>query len=409
MGSRRLAGWLLAGATFGAGMSAASSSHATSRDGPLEDRLRDGDLDGEDVFAMTTGAVGRATLGLPAARAHAWLSVVGVSQTSHLGDRAYGGFVVLGFPLDRLAAPRISLASRPGRITEGPAGQRSRLGSAHAVSARGTASRDDAPREVETAQVGPADVRTGGASASTIATPAAIVEVEPSLQLTPKLARACVAQALGAAGLGVDDGRLDAVVSRARWSAVLPEVRLRAVQHDDQRLYTDTTTASEDGRLRDSAAAQLSLEARLTWRLDRLVYADDEPAFERMRLERQETRAKIAHRTLEALFRWQRAWFELQSSGREAPTEARAAREEAELALKVVETEAELDVLTGGWFTRVPRGRVDIVLPDARRAPRTQDARATSDVPDAPPHRAEAPTTAARGEAATVKPSAGAF
>lgn len=409
--------WRAAVATLVAVVLGAEPSWATRRDATLEDSLRDGDLDGEDVFAVAAQA--RGNLGLPAARAHAWLSFVGLSRTSHLGSREYGGFVVLGFPLDRLAAPRTSLAPRPMRIADGPAGQRSRLGSAHRSGVRESTPKNATAPTMEAGAVAPVEVRTIGepppavvtpTPAAVTPTPAAVVEVEPSLQVTPKLARACVAQALGAAGLGVDDGRLDAVVSRARWSAVLPEVRLRVVQYDDQRLYTDTTTSSEDGRLRDSAAAQLSLEGRLTWRLDRLVYADDEPAFERMRLDRQEARAKIAHRTLEALFRWQRAWLELQLTAREVRAEARSPREEAELALKVVETEAELDVLTGGWFSRAPRGRVDILVPAARGAPRAPEARTpTRDERDAPPRGAEAPTTAAHGEAPAVERSTDAF
>ena len=42
------------------------------------------------------------------------------------------------------------------------------------------------------------------------------------------LARACVAAAWRAAGLGIDDARLDAILSRARWSAALPEALLES-------------------------------------------------------------------------------------------------------------------------------------------------------------------------------------
>ena len=51
-------------------------------------------------------------------------------------------------------------------------------------------------------------------------------------------------------------------------------------RNEDQRLYTDAT--ADTSRLRDSAGANLALEARLTWRFDRLLYADDEPSFERI-------------------------------------------------------------------------------------------------------------------------------
>jgi hypothetical protein len=166
------------------------------------------------------------------------------------------------------------------------------------------------------------------------------------------------------ASLAPDDARLDAIVSRARWSAVLPETRLRAIRYDDQRLSTDAS--ADTSRLRDSTGANLGLEARLTWRLDRLLYADDEPAFERMRLERHDARARIAGRVLEALFHWQRAWLEVRAAqaasreAREPPN--RPSRDEAEASLRVAEAEATLDVLTGGWFSS-RRSRVFVTRP----------------------------------------------
>ena len=86
-----------------------------------------------------------------------------------------------------------------------------------------------------------------------------------------------------------------------------------------------------------------------------MLYADDEPSFERMRLERHDARARIAGRVLEALFHWHRAWLEvrwLQAASREArePPD-RPSRDEIEATLRLVEAEATLDVLTAGWFT----------------------------------------------------------
>ncbi|MDB4941317.1 MAG: hypothetical protein JWP97_851, partial [Labilithrix sp.] len=153
--------------------------------------------------------------------------------------------------------------------------------------------------------------------------------------------------------LAPDDARLDGIVSRARWSALLPEARLRATRYDDQRLSTDAST--DTSRLKDSTAANVGLEARLTWRLDRVLYADDEPSFERLRLEHHDARMRVAARTLEALFQWSRASVELryaQAASREArEPPGRPSRDELEAALRVVEAEATLDVLTGGWFT----------------------------------------------------------
>jgi hypothetical protein len=153
-----------------------------------------------------------------------------------------------------------------------------------------------------------------------------------------------VAAALRAAGLGVDDAPLDDLVSRARPSAWLPETRMRAMRlwHDASRVTT--TAASEEPNYYDSVGANLLFELRLTWRLDRLLYAGDEPSIERVRLERQEARGRVAVHVLDVLFAWSRA---LLAIDRTAP----ASRERAEARLRVAEAAATLDVLTGGWFT----------------------------------------------------------
>ena len=283
-----------------------------------EEAFADGDRDADDLVGRAT--VGRAVVRSPPG-GEAWISLAGFTRSSLEGEREIGGLVVVGLPLDRIA----------------------RFGTRAAMS--GAASGTPA-----LAGVGLVNVTTGA-------------EVE-AVGVTPRVARATVEVAWRAAGLGVDDARLDAIMSRARWSAALPETRLRAVRFDDERLYTDATT--DVSRLRDSAGARVGLEARLTWRLDRLLYGEDEPSYERMRMERHDARARIAGRVLEALFHWHRAWLELRwaqaasRDAREPPT--RQSRDEVESALRVMEAEATLDVLTAGWFTST-RSRIVVTRP----------------------------------------------
>ncbi len=288
-------------------MLASRSARASPLGKPTEDRVGDGDLDAEDL-------VGRATLGRMPIRSssggEAWISLGGFTHQAMAGQREVGGLVMLGLPLDRMARGSTRLPITP---------------IANVV--------------------------------------AATPEAEPA-GLTPRVARAAVEAAWRAASLDPDDARLDAIASRARWSAVLPETRLRATRYDDQRLSTDASL--DTSRLRDSTGANLSLEARLTWRFDRLLYADDEPAFERMRLERHDARARIAGRVLEALFHWHRAWLEVrwaQAASREArEAPGRPSRDEVEASLRVMEAEATLDVLTNGWFTST-RSRIVVTRP----------------------------------------------
>lgn len=194
--------------------------------------------------------------------------------------------------------------------------------------------------------------RAASASASPIGVRPLASVAHGSHDVAPRLARGAVEAAWRSAGLGHDDARLDDLVARARWSALLPETRLRAIRFEDQRLSTESNL--DANRLRDSTSANLGLEARLTWRFDRLLYADDEPSFERMRLERHDARARIAGRVLETLFHWQRARLELryaeEASHDARESSERPSRDEAEAAMRLMEAEATLDVLTSGWF-----------------------------------------------------------
>ena len=286
-----------------------------------EDALADGDIDPEDIAAggalrTLSGATGgRPVLGTPPGSA--WVSLLGFSRRTLDDRREIGGFIVLGLPLDRFARGGTRMTSprtgEPG-VTASPALRDGELDLVRT-------SFDRASLEHVSATETPFD-----------------------LALTPRLARSCVAAAWRAAGLGADETRLDAIVSRARWSAVLPEARLRAVRFEDARLSLDTST--DTSKLRDSTGANVGFEARLTWRFDRLIYADDEPAFERIRLEHRDARARIGAKVLEALFHWQRAALDLRS----LPPAQQGTRDEADVRLRLMEAEAVLDVLTNGWF-----------------------------------------------------------
>ncbi len=170
------------------------------------------------------------------------------------------------------------------------------------------------------------------------------------LPLDPTLARATVGAAWRAVGLGEGDAKIDAVIARARQSAALPETRVRAMRLVTEAGRVDTTTGNGNVRFYDAAGAHLWLEARLTWHLDRLLYADDEPTLERVRLERIEARARLAARVLDLLFQWQRARLDQQA----APP---GTREDLDAQVRVLEAEVALDVLTAGGFARARRPR----------------------------------------------------
>lgn len=276
------------------------SAFADARDGrvALSDSFADGDVDAFDALSQ-----GRSRQ--PAGRFRGFtLTLVGSTREGP-GTSERSGTVVLGLPLDALLdrAPARPVPTRAlyTDTSDGPRG-------------------------------------SGGAGAT-----ANVAVVTTRQELRPPsaaFARAVVLAAERAAGVGSGHARIDELASRARKSGLLPEARFRATRYVDDRASADAL--AEQSRLSDSSAQSLGLEARLTFRLDRLIFADEEPQLERTRLDVESFRTKLAQKTLELLFRWHRARVEARAQGPDAE----------EAALTAAELEASLDALTGGWFSR---------------------------------------------------------
>lgn len=184
---------------------------------------------------------------------------------------------------------------------------------------------------------------------SQIAVPSAIPRPPRRLRLPPRLVREVVQAALRSNGLGPDQDRLTGIATRARASAALPELRLRVVRGLDQSLRF-VPTEGDPYRTQATDGASMLYEARATWRLDRLVFADEEIAVERLRAERAGERRKLVHHVLDVLSAWQRA--RPLASGSEEERDDREARRDA--------ATATLDGLTDGqWSTLLSRYEVD--------------------------------------------------
>lgn len=241
------------------------------------------------------------------------LGVVGERRTERSELAAYVGVTV---PLERVVA---------GRTANG------------AISA--------AEREVAAADFveDPDGVRDSGAAASATSTDDGTVVVLPALppELLARLARDTVAAAGNARHLAEREGDLDGLATRARWSALLPEVRVRAARSRDDSLHMQPTL-DDPYRYSTIGGDGLLLEAQATFRLNRLVFADEEVAIERLRILRERVGEDRAERVTGRLVRWHRA-LSYERNGSEPERRARAALERAE-------AQMELDVLTEGWF-----------------------------------------------------------
>lgn len=268
------------------------------------------------------------------------------------GRREIGALVLLGLPLDRAA--RAAPSSRPagprplGAIAEPPPPP-SRDG-APALEPPST-ERSRGPRGPVQLKPAPPERAARDAlgperpiDAKLEATPATHVEAAraPPVTLPRSSVRAIVRDALRVAKLSAPEARLDSLATRARTSALLPELRLRATRLVDEG-ESLSPTEYDPRRTTAFGGTSVWLEVRATWRLDRLVYVDDEVALERLRYDRAEAQAKLVARVLELVATWQRAATAERDDALPADARERAA-------LQRVEAETALDVLTAGAF-----------------------------------------------------------
>ncbi len=259
-----------------------------------------------------------------ASRGSLWVALQASFVRRDEGNHDFGAMVMLGVPLERLGQPRAR-----------------RDGSASLIGDAAGTRRLPVPAEITPPSAAPAPPSEAPPAAPRVSFP---------LVISPIVARAAVAAAIEHARLEEHVARIDRVASRARASALLPELRLRVTRLLDENRALSPTEYDPD-RVTASGGSSLWLEARATFRLDRLVFADEEVALERLREDRAAARQKLEARVLDALFAWQRACVE-----RDDPAREPSARALAEL--KVIEADATLDVVTGGFWSRWKASRL---------------------------------------------------
>ncbi len=251
----------------------------------------------EDARALEGGRLGSADP-IPTSSPRSWVSLAGFWRRNAFGRSDLGMMLTLALPLDRVAA-------RPGAPRSG-----------HATGVAETQPEPSQPPAVPPAVVVP-------------------------MRVSSKLARSCVQAAWRAQGWQTDDD-LERMVARMRWGSLLPEVRVRVARGWDES-FRLTPTDSDPYRTQEATGTSGWLEGRLTWRLDRAVFADEELQVERARAQRAEARTRLTGRVLTVLFEWQRAVVA-------AADPTLATQEHVSAVVARLEAEATLDVLTAGWF-----------------------------------------------------------
>jgi hypothetical protein len=126
---------------------------------------------------------------------------------------------------------------------------------------------------------------------------------------------------------------------RARWSAALPNLTVRAGR--------DTVwDEPNEARTLSAVEQRLELEARATWRLDQLVFDSTELRIAALGQQRARARATLAAQTTALYYKRRAAQIELLWH----PPET--IEEQIRRDLMLQELTAQLDAITGGWWSR---------------------------------------------------------
>jgi hypothetical protein len=230
-----------------------------------------------------------------------------MSDADDLAERA--AWVTLNVPFDRLARPRLLSTATT------PTPPKIELPIAEAQNAAGT-------------------TPTPSATASLL--------TFAQLQIFADFSGRATRAALALAGTAAERRRLDGLASRSRASALLPELRLRAVRNTDQALRL-TPVTDDPYRVTQADGAGTVLEASVTFRLDRLVFASAELVVERLRQQAGEERLELERRVTTTLLALLRARSLACLDG--VSEEAHALQ-----VITLLQLFTELDLLTGGWF-----------------------------------------------------------
>jgi hypothetical protein len=144
--------------------------------------------------------------------------------------------------------------------------------------------------------------------------------------------------------------RAQSLVTRARWSALLPELRVRFDRRFARTESLDLGRSAADPFATPvgvDSINDLRYELRATWDLARLAFNPDEVAARTHALRMTDVRRELESAVIRLYFERRRLKAEAAASDSNevAPVGVR-------VELRMAEVEAELDALTGGAFTR---------------------------------------------------------
>lgn len=134
---------------------------------------------------------------------------------------------------------------------------------------------------------------------------------------------------------------------RARWSALVPHLSLRARAGIGWQDGGETAALPVPIEVDHDRTAEL----RVAWRLDHIVYHPDEPRLLDAERRARRARATSDQEVTRLYFRWRRA-ATASAAARGDPDDEPALARDHTRALDEAEALANLDALTGGWLAR---------------------------------------------------------
>lgn len=206
----------------------------------------------------------------------------------------------------------------------------------------GAAASPDAPRSVRDSGVDAAPTSAGAAIAEADVGEAEGARARRRPEVPLDLLRTAIEQAERAAGLGASMRRLSALGRRSRWSGLSPELRLRGALGIDQTRSIDSAgIVPGDETLRD--ASDSLVEIRLTFHLERLLFAGQEVALERARQQLLAERTELHAAVGRELLAYRRALQRLED-------EELLDEDRADFEFDAERARLALFLLTDGWF-----------------------------------------------------------
>ncbi len=137
---------------------------------------------------------------------------------------------------------------------------------------------------------------------------------------------------------GLTRGGESGMRKRARLSAALPTLTLRVSRQ------TEWDETEAEARVVGDVSQDLVIEARATWRLDRLVFDGGELRIASLAQQRARARASVSAQTTSLYYKRRAAQLDALWHPPETLEEA------AQRDLALEELTAQLDALTGGWW-----------------------------------------------------------